>query len=369
MFSLFFQMAFRCPFPEGSHNPPGPWFANTRRSLRRHVNLRHDCDLRAEVDTSGHLRDVVRPCSPADLAARRDNIRRRQGRTAGRSGPQPGVVAAFPSVVTPPPTLCSVVEAAVSGSGPAFPSVVTPPPALLSLYEGLGADLSAGVDFEVDWDGQALSDSLLDLACPVARSYVGVVNLQECPASSATLAAASGPDSGLRGVSLRGDGGQGMEGGRPAAAASEGDQPPVMVAEAGCQTDAPRLVGVTRIADVITQAAVAMPLRGPFRLAHNAVRLLGLETPEELYAVDAAAFTAVTFERVLVERLGLSAANGLLLDPSAASSLASVIIELHNLQSRRSTFPDPAPEPEEPRPVLAIEEPPIVIDDLEDLLL
>jgi hypothetical protein len=139
----------------------------------------------------------------------------------------------------------------------------------------------------------------------------------------------------------------------------------VSVVEAGCQTETPVRVGAYRISEVVAMATVAVSTRGPLRIAHNTARLLGAETPEDLYAIDAAASTAVAFEQMFVDHLGRRVAEGLLRDYTAASSLASVVNELSTRQRRPSRF-------ERPRLLLPLPDLSIVIEDddeVEDPLL
>lgn len=338
-------MEFICPFPDSSHHPPGPWSVYTRRSLRRHVNLQHQCDLRAELDETGRLRDVVRPCSPADLARRVSAIRRGQSRKSSRRGPTSAVVAA----------------SSVPGPGPSDVAAAT----LSSTVHGV--DLSPGADLELPWDGAEFADAFLDLACPVAG--VDWADILQGPAIPVSAAAASGPDSGpVRGQEPEGGppfvaevGSQRQEGQEP-----EGSQPTVSGAGSVHQAEAPPpLIEGFRVAETVAQAAIAAPRRGPLRLAYNVGRQLGLESPGDLHVVDAAVQAVVAYEQLLMDHLSDLAAPGLLGDGTAATSLATVVMEVTVRRGRPPGFVDLDPDQEQqaPRRVLPIEEAPIIVED------
>lgn len=100
-------------------------------------------------------------------------------------------------------------------------------------------------------------------------------------------------------------------------------------------------------------------------MAYNVTRLLDLETPEDQLVAEAAAMAVVAFERLFVDLLGQRAAEGLLRDHTATSSLNCVVNELLARQRRPSGFMGPSEDLEQrvPGPLLPLPEPAILIDD------
>jgi hypothetical protein len=343
-------MEYVCPFEDTSHHPPGRRIIRSRRSFRRHLVCLHGHDIFLERDASGHPRDVLRPVSPAGLAGRVDAIRRSQGRApSGRGRPSA-------SMATPPDGPSASVAAT-----PAAHTVSSSAPAAVPVSGfnlGEGPDFSAGVDMDLDllWDRASFGDGLLELANPVAGVDDDWSDLLAAPPGQDSVTATPGPDSIPRGVQPAEGGGLVPGAGRPA----------VSVTEAGCQTEAPARVGIYRISQAVALATVAVTTRGPLRIAHNTARLVGAEAHEDLYAIDAAASTAVVFEEMLVDLLARRAAEGLLHDRTAVSSLATVVAELSTRQRRPAGFEESPPEPRHPRPLLPLPDLPIIIEDDDD---
>ena len=138
--------------------------------------------------------------------------------------------------------------------------------------------------------------------------------------------------------------------------------------DASSMTTRPCIPSDLAIADMVASLAMAGPPMGAMRLAFRAANLLGIdvENIEARNHVQTAASAALQMERLITTSLLRTLVQGLTVDPTGASSLAAIGIELASRRARRlesdGVFYDDDPEdvPAGTRP--AIEEPAIVID-------
>jgi hypothetical protein len=335
------QMVWSCPFPDGTHSPPGPKVVESRRGLRRHLVIHHRCDLRSEPDSSGGRRDIIVMLQGEDLERGLWSVRRGQKRSP--YGPASCSAATSSDI---PVDRSSASPPAVSTSAPAIrPSALSP--AVLVLREI--PDLSLGEDLGVDLPELDFPDELLELSRPVSRRSSDWEGLFEDLVGPACAQAASGSS-----VDPRPGAPPAVGGGLVA-----GDVRPVATvvgppSREGGPSPGRRLA----MAEAVVQAALMGPTLNAHQLSRSVARQLHLLSDVDRHAVDTAVLAVVALEELLEDRRAGIHARGLVSSSSAAPPLGE-----YSLRGGRPPVYSPTCDWEGPEPVLLSSSPIVISDD------